>query len=511
MLIKNFAGQKFTFFARSVATGAGVTGLDFTTTISKDGGAFSATANADSEISGGWYTITLSQSETNCDILALKFTCSDPLVLEISHMERTQDLNSIASSVWGLDSAFTVSGSFGDLLSIAKAAVDTEVAAIKAKTDNLPPDPADASDIAAAFSTVNSTLATINGYIDTEVAAIKAKTDLLTFTGTDVRATMDGEKVSVVEADVRTAIGLAAANLDTQLTALAAAVAAAAIRTALGLATNNLDTQLSTIDTIVDAIKVKTDLIPASPVSTTDLTSTESLIVAEIQTNRDDVAAVDAKVDLVQADVTAIKTKTDNLPVDTATELDDIDAAIVAIPDAPSAADVADAVWDELLVGHVSVGSTGRKLFDLSGGGGGGTSVSISIGTAVSSQIESLTNMKVDQFAGRPVAVFKVVRKDEDGVEQEYDLTGKVVRLVLAVPNRGDPENAEIIASLLSPDASLTISGSELTFDYSSLPEVTARAGTFVWYLWEIDGVYGNMLLGRGNWMVSPTIEGDVA
>lgn len=57
--------------------------------------------------------------------------------------------------------------------------VDTEVAAIKAKTDNLPTDPADASDIAASFSTVNSTLATIAGYIDTEVAAIKAKTDNL--------------------------------------------------------------------------------------------------------------------------------------------------------------------------------------------------------------------------------------------------------------------------------------------------------------------------------------------
>lgn len=55
--------------------------------------------------------------------------------------------------------------------------LDTEVAAIKAKTDNLPSDPADASDIAASFSTVNSTLSTIAGYIDTEVAAILAAVD----------------------------------------------------------------------------------------------------------------------------------------------------------------------------------------------------------------------------------------------------------------------------------------------------------------------------------------------
>ena len=57
--------------------------------------------------------------------------------------------------------------------------IDTDVAAIKAKTDNLPADPADASDVAAAFSTVNSTLATLAAYVDTEVAAIKAKTDNL--------------------------------------------------------------------------------------------------------------------------------------------------------------------------------------------------------------------------------------------------------------------------------------------------------------------------------------------
>lgn len=61
--------------------------------------------------------------------------------------------------------------------------VDTEVAAIKAKTDNLPVDPADASDIAASFASISSAVATLAGYVDTEVAAIKAKTDKLTFDG----------------------------------------------------------------------------------------------------------------------------------------------------------------------------------------------------------------------------------------------------------------------------------------------------------------------------------------
>ncbi len=80
-------------------------------------------------------------------------------------------------AVWdALTSALTTAGSIGKLL---VDNVNASITAIKAKTDNLPSDPADASDIAGAFSTVNSTLSTIAGYIDTEVAAIKAKTDLI--------------------------------------------------------------------------------------------------------------------------------------------------------------------------------------------------------------------------------------------------------------------------------------------------------------------------------------------
>jgi hypothetical protein len=57
--------------------------------------------------------------------------------------------------------------------------LDTEIAAIKAKTDNLPTDPADASDIAASFTTVNTKLDTIDDFLDTEIGAIKTKTDFL--------------------------------------------------------------------------------------------------------------------------------------------------------------------------------------------------------------------------------------------------------------------------------------------------------------------------------------------
>jgi hypothetical protein len=60
---------------------------------------------------------------------------------------------------------------------------DDEIDAIKAKTDNLPSDPADESLIEAAITaahvTTNGKIDAVDDYVDTEVAAIKAKTDLI--------------------------------------------------------------------------------------------------------------------------------------------------------------------------------------------------------------------------------------------------------------------------------------------------------------------------------------------
>lgn len=103
-----------------------------------------------------------------------------------AELEYSTDIGAIKAKTDNLPSdpadASDIATSFGTIastLATIAAYIDTEVAAIKAKTDNLPSDPADASDIASSFATVSSTLSTIAGYIDTEVAAIKAKTDNL--------------------------------------------------------------------------------------------------------------------------------------------------------------------------------------------------------------------------------------------------------------------------------------------------------------------------------------------
>lgn len=120
--------------------------------------------------------------------------------------------------------------------SLASAA---NLALVKAKTDNLPSDPADASDIAAAFSTVNSTLSTIAAYIDTEVAAIKAKTDNLPADPAD------------------------ASDIAASFTSIA----------------NTLSTIAAYIDTEVAAIKAKTDNLPSDPA---DQSAVEAAVTAAV-------------------------------------------------------------------------------------------------------------------------------------------------------------------------------------------------------------------------------------
>lgn len=192
--------------------------------------------------------------------------------------------------------------------------LDTEIAAIKAKTDNLPADPADASDIASSFSTVNSTLSTIAGYLDTEVATIVTQT---------------------TAASIRSAVGLASANLDTQLADLPTN---AELATALGTADDAVLAQIA-------LVKAQTDLLPSDPADA-------SVIAARFDTLDTSVADLPTNAELAAALGTA----------------DDAVLAAIAALSIPSAASVADAVWDEAIAGHAGAGSTGEALSSAGSG-----------------------------------------------------------------------------------------------------------------------------------------------
>jgi hypothetical protein len=75
-LKKNTAFTNFMFFLAD-SSGNGVAGESVTAQRSLDGAVFGACANAVSEVSGGWYKISLASGDLNGDVVALKFTSTN--------------------------------------------------------------------------------------------------------------------------------------------------------------------------------------------------------------------------------------------------------------------------------------------------------------------------------------------------------------------------------------------------------------------------------------------------
>lgn len=150
--------------------------------VSKDNGATAniTTLPAESPASSGILQVDLSATEMTADLVTVIF-------------------RDAAGAEWN-DVAVNIAPSTVQMADLATAAaltvvddfLDTEIAAIKAKTDNLPSDPADASVIAGRLDTLdtsvadlptNAELATALGTADdavlAQVALVKAKTDLI--------------------------------------------------------------------------------------------------------------------------------------------------------------------------------------------------------------------------------------------------------------------------------------------------------------------------------------------
>jgi hypothetical protein len=211
MFRKNTSGQYIHVQGVDSATGGIKSGVSWTVRRCIDGTFAAATGTATEDGSTGWYKFALSQADTNGNNIALNFTGTGAVPVTVNIVTTACDPTSAA---FGLSLAKTTNiTGFNDIseanvrtatglasanldtqlgviaadtttdipatLATIAAYIDTEVAAIKAKTDNLPSDPADASDIATSFSAVSTALTTIAGYLDTEIAAIKSKTDNL--------------------------------------------------------------------------------------------------------------------------------------------------------------------------------------------------------------------------------------------------------------------------------------------------------------------------------------------
>ena len=230
-ILQNSTAGFYIFASDSTTPTSGKTGLTITTTLSKVGGTANSVSPTITEIGNGLYWVApIAAHRNTLGEIAWQFSATGAIIAP--RLEKVVAVNDqtarfgasdgtgvtlaadqeVNTTKWGgtavasanvlIDGAITAAKIATDAITAEKVAsdavteiqsglasqtsvdtlasyVDTEVAAIKAKTDNLPADPAVASDIAASFSSIASSIATLTAYVDTEVAAIKAKTDNL--------------------------------------------------------------------------------------------------------------------------------------------------------------------------------------------------------------------------------------------------------------------------------------------------------------------------------------------
>jgi len=191
MFIKNTTGQVVFCQMNSRADGSPLTSA-VSVTIAIDGAADAAGAGTLTHVSNGKWKYAFTQAETNGDVIGIGFVHATGVNQTFSIITQPGDTYGVISN-----------GTYGN--SALKTLIDTVdivADAIKAKTDNIPAAPA-----------TETKQDTIIGYIDTEVAAIKAKTDNLNFTGTDVKATLDSEKVTVTSNEDKTGYTIAAGGV----------------------------------------------------------------------------------------------------------------------------------------------------------------------------------------------------------------------------------------------------------------------------------------------------------
>lgn len=122
---------------------------------------------------------------------------------------------------------------------------------------------------------------------------------------------------------------------------------------------------LATVDSNVDAIKAKTDNLPADPAATSDITALNDLSSADVQTvlENNDLDHL-AKVAHPSGDPVANTLFDYIMNKDGAQTFDRSTDSLEVLGEASGAtpAQIADAVWDELASGHVTAGSFGDKL-----------------------------------------------------------------------------------------------------------------------------------------------------
>lgn len=238
---------------------------------------------------------------------------------------------------------------------------------------------------------------------------------------------------------------------------LNATVSSRASQTSLDTLDDLVDTEVAAIKTVVDAILVDTDVIGAAGAGLTALATQASVNTIDDFLDTE-VAAILAAVD---TEVAAIKAKTDLIP-----------AAPAAVGDIPTAAAVADAVWDEVLSGHLTAGTTGNALNSAGsagdpwgtalpgayGAGSAGYIVGTNLNATVSSRASQASVDTVDDFLDTEIAAI-LASVDTEVATIVTQTTAANIRAAVGLASAnldtqiGDiPTNAELATSQAAAD-----------------------------------------------------------
>jgi hypothetical protein len=312
------------FLAFYTASKQGKTGLTVLVDIYNPSGTQIVTAGSATAVGGGLYSYTLSTNNSSEGEYAAIFKTTDSTV-DSQHIPSLWVLG--RAGVENLDA--TTSSRLAS--SGYTAPANSDISAIKSKTDNLPSDPADQSLVESAISALS---------IPTVV---------------QIRTEMDSNSTKLANLDATISSRLADADYTAPTSAPTAAAVASAVRTEL-TEISNLDATISSrladadytapANSDISAIKIKTDNLPASPAAVSDIPTTAQIATAvegSLLNEGDGQAVLNAivgaignqnlsEVSLVAAirsDLERTGGKIDSIPTDSA----------------PSAASVATAVW----------------------------------------------------------------------------------------------------------------------------------------------------------------------
>ena len=151
------------FILLSTSDGSPLTGATPSVTISKDGGAFASATNTPAEIGNGYYYVDLTTAETTVNnnvIVRATATGAQPTAVV---WEPEQDLSGLSTFDPSTDDV-TINATQADTFATAStvANIATVAGAIKAKTDNLPANPAAVTDVTTAQAAIISAMPDIS-------------------------------------------------------------------------------------------------------------------------------------------------------------------------------------------------------------------------------------------------------------------------------------------------------------------------------------------------------------